>query len=169
MIAYSSYQLSPSFRLDQTYSTKAIEEFENFVNSYPQSERVKECNRLIDELRLKLEHKTFTEGQLYYDVSQYQAAITVFENLLKDFPETSNAEQVRYFIAKSAYRMASNSVFTRQEERYRLAVGYAKDYLSKFSGSDNKNEVQSIYDNSVNKLKSITNGRYQDKGAGNGS
>ena len=65
MVAYSSYQLSPSYRLDQTYSGKAIEEFENFVNNYPQSERVKECNRLIDELRLKLEHKTFTEGQLY--------------------------------------------------------------------------------------------------------
>ncbi len=169
MVAYSSYQLSPSFRLDQTYSGKAIEEFETFVNNYPQSERVKECNRLIDELRLKLEHKTFVEGQLYYDLRQYQAAIAVFENLLKDFPETNNAEQIRYLIAKSSYDLASNSVFTKQEERYKQAVGYAKDYLSKFSDNKNTSEVQSIYNNSVKKLKSLTNGRYQDESTGAGS
>ncbi|MEO1257939.1 MAG: outer membrane protein assembly factor BamD [Bacteroidota bacterium] len=169
MVAYASYQLSPSFRLDQTYSAKAIEEFENFVNTYTQSERVKECNRLIDELRLKLEHKTFVEGQLYYDLRQYQAAIAVFENLLKDFPETNNAEQIRLLIAKSSYEMASNSVFTKQEERFRKTVGYAQDYLAKFSDSKNKNEVQTIYDNSVKNLKSITNGRYQDQSTRNGS
>ena len=169
MVAYSSYQLSPSFRLDQTYSGKAIEEFETFVNNYPQSERVKECNRLIDELRLKLEHKTFIEGQLYYDLRQYQAAIAVFENLLKDFPETNNAEQIRLLIAKSSYDLASNSIFTKQEERYLQAVGYAEDYLSKFSDSKNNIEVQTIYNNSVKKLKSLTNGRYQDQSARTGS
>ena len=169
MVAYASYQLSPSYRLDQTYSGKAIEEFENFVNNYPQSERVKECNRLIDELRLKLEHKTFVEGQLYYDLQQYQAAIAVFENLLKDFPETNNAEQIRFLIAKSSYDLASNSIFTKQEERYKQAVGFAKDYLSKFSESKNNGEAQTIYNNSVNKLKSITNGRYQDQSTRDGS
>ena len=163
MVGYSSYNLSPSYRLDQTYSSKAIEEFENFVNTYQQSERVKECNRLIDELRLKMEHKTFNEGLLYFDLRQYQAAIAVFENLLKDFPETNNAEQIRYLIAKSSYDLAVNSVFTKQEERYKLSVEFANDYLGKFKDSKNTNEVQNIYNNSVNKLKSITNGRYQDK------
>lgn len=169
MVAYSSYQMSPSFRLDQTYSTKAIEEFETFVNTYQQSERVKECNRLIDELRLKLEHKTFMEGQLYYDLQQHQAAIAVFENLLKDFPETNNAEQVRFLMAKSSFDLASNSVFAKQEERYKQAVGHAKDYLAKFGDSKNTEEVQTIFDNSVKNLKSITNGRYQNQSARNGS
>ena len=169
MVGYASYQMSPSFRLDQTYSEKAIEEFETFVNNYPQSERVKECNRLIDEMRLKLEHKTFDEGRLYYDLRQYQAATVTFENLLKDFPETSNAEQVRLFIARSAYDLAENSVYEKQEERYKQAVSKAKDYLSKFKESKNVGEVQSIYNNSVKKLKSLTNGRYQDESAGAGS
>ncbi|HFA48737.1 MAG TPA: outer membrane protein assembly factor BamD [Bacteroidetes bacterium] len=169
MVAYSSYQLSPSYRLDQTYSIKAIEEFESFVNTYPQSERVKECNRLIDEIRLKLERKTFAEGQLYYNVKQYQAAISVLENLLKDFPETNNAEQIRRMIAKAAYNLANNSVYVKQQERYEQAVGYAKDYLAKFSDSKNFSEVKSIYNNSVKKLKSLTNGRYQDEGTGTGS
>ncbi len=169
MVAYSSYQLSPSYRLDQTYSGKAIEEFETFVNNYPLSERVKECNRLIDEMRLKLEQKTFMEGRLYYNVRQYRAAIVVLENLLKDFPETSNAEQVRLLIAKSSYDLAVNSIYTKQEERYKKVVGYANDYLGKFSDSDNADEVRTIYNNSVKKLKSLTNGRYQDQSARAGS
>ena len=169
MIAYSSYQLSPTFRLDQTYSEKAIDEFQTFVNSYPNSERVKECNRLIDELRLKLERKTFAEGQLYFDLRQYQAAIVSLENLLRDFPETNNAEQVRYLIAKAGYLLAENSVLEKQEERYKVAAGAASDFISKFADSKNFGEVEDIYKNSVKKLKSLTNGRYQDESAGAGS
>ena len=169
MVAYSSYQMSPSFRLDQTYTEKSIEEFENFVNNYPQSERVKECNRLIDEMRLKLEQKTFDEGRLYFDLRQYQAAMVTFENLLRDFPETSNAEQVRYLIAKAAFDLAENSIYDKQEERYKEAVNKAKDFLNKFKDNKNYGEVQSIYNNSIKKLKSLTNGRYQDESTGTGS
>ena len=46
MTAYSNYQLSPTFRLDQTYTIKAIEGFQLFANTYPDSKRVEECNRL---------------------------------------------------------------------------------------------------------------------------
>ncbi|MFQ5448328.1 MAG: outer membrane protein assembly factor BamD [Saprospiraceae bacterium] len=169
MAAFSNYQMSPTYRLDQTYTNKAIDEFQIFVNTYPNSERVKECNRLIDEMRLKLEKKAFEEGILYYNLRQYQAATVTFNNLLKDFPETNNAERVRFFIAKAGYQLAANSIFEKQEERYKNTVGYAKDYLEKFSDSDNSKEIQSIYDNSVKKLKSLTNGRYQDQGPRIGS
>lgn len=163
MAAYSDYQMSPNFRLDQTYTNKAIDEFQTFVNTYPNSERVKECNRLIDEMRLKLEKKVFEEGKLYFDLKQYQAATVTFENLLKDFPETNNAEQVRYHIAKGYYLLAENSVYEKQEERFKQTATYAKDYLEKFKDSTNFKEIKSYYDNSIKKLKSLTNGRYQEQ------
>ncbi|MEK7257675.1 MAG: outer membrane protein assembly factor BamD, partial [Bacteroidota bacterium] len=169
MAAYSNYQMSPTYRLDQTYTLKAIEEFQTFANTYPTSQRVKEANRLIDEMRLKLEKKAFEEGLLYYDLRQYQAATVSFENLLKDFPETNNAEQIRYLIAKAAFELAENSIYERQEERYKKTVGYAKDFLGKFKDSSNYKEIKGIYDQSVKKLKSLTNGRYQDQSARAGS
>ncbi|MBI5916973.1 MAG: outer membrane protein assembly factor BamD [Bacteroidetes bacterium] len=168
MAAYANYQMSPGFRLEQTYTEKAIDEFQLFANTYPNSARLKECNRLIDEMRLKLEKKAFEEGKLYFDLRQYQASTVTFENLLKDFPETSNAEQVRYHIAKATFLLAENSVFEKQEERYKKTVVYAKDYLEKFKDSDNSKEVKSFYDNSVKILKSLTNGRYQDQSTGAG-
>jgi outer membrane protein assembly factor BamD len=169
MVAYSSYNLSPNYRLDQTFTGQAIDEFQDFVNAYPNSERVKECNQLIDELRLKLERKNFAEGQLYFDLRQYQAAMVTLENLLRDFPETRNAEQVRYKIASAAYLLAENSIYEKQEERYRATVSAANDFLEKFKDSKNYDEVESIYNNSVKKLKSLTNGRYQDQSARTGS
>ncbi|MEZ4961107.1 MAG: outer membrane protein assembly factor BamD [Saprospiraceae bacterium] len=169
MAAFSDYQMSPTYRLDQSYTEKAIEEFQTFVNTYPTSERVKECNRLIDEMRLKLEKKVFEEGILYFNLRQYQAATVTFENLLKDFPETSNAEQVRYLISKATFNLAENSIYDKQEERYRIAVNYAKDFIGKYKDSSNYKEVKSIHDNSVKKLKSLTNGRYKDKGSRFGS
>ncbi|RMF21390.1 MAG: outer membrane protein assembly factor BamD [Bacteroidetes bacterium] len=171
MAAYSYYHLSPSFRLDQSYTEKAIEEFQLFVNMYPHSERVQECNRLIDEMRLKLEQKAFAEAMLYYDLRQYQAAVVTFENLLKDFPETRKAEQVRFMIVKSAYELARNSIYTKQEERYKEVVEYADYYLRKFADGKNQKEVAAILDGSIQKLKSLTNGkyRYQDQSTGVGS
>src|SRR5688572_14739151 len=74
MVAYSYYKQSPSYRLDQDPSTNAIEAFQDFANKYPESERVAECNKLIDELRAKLEEKSFAQGMLYYDLGQFQAA-----------------------------------------------------------------------------------------------
>ena len=169
MVAYSSYNLSPIYRLDQTYTEQAIDEFQDFVNAYPNSDRVKECNRLIDELRLKLEQKTLSEGQLYFDLRQYHAAMVTLENLLRDFPETRNVEEIRYRIASAAYLLAENSIYEKQEERYLAAVSAANDFLDKFSESKNFDEVESIYKNSVKKLKSLTNGRYQDQSIRAGS
>lgn len=165
MAAYSNYQMSPNFRLEQTNTEKAIDDFQLFTNTYPNSPRLKECNRLIDEMRLKMEQKAYEEGVLYFNMRQYQAATTVFEDMLKDFPETANAERIRYHMAKAYYLLSENSVPEKQEERYKQAVVYANDYLNKFKDSDNYNEINSFYNNSVKKLKSITNGRYQDQSA----
>lgn len=161
MAAYSNYHLSPSFRLDQSYTLKAIDEFEIFVNTYPNSARVKECNRLIDEMRLKLERKALDEGLLYYNLRHYQAATVTFENLLKDFPETKNAEQVRYYMCKASYDLARNSIFEKQEERFKTSIGYAEDYLRKYPNGLHRKEILDIYNDSVSKLKSISNDRYQ--------
>ena len=129
MIGYSNYNLSPSYRLDQTYSAKAIEQFQLFVNTYPTSERVAECNKLIDIMRRKMEKKAFAEGELYYDLRQYQAATSSFKNLLKDYPEPPDAERVRFLILKGNYLLAQNSVFIKQTERYNDTLEYYKKFI----------------------------------------
>lgn len=158
MAAYSNYQMSPSFRLDQTYTLKAIDEFQTFVNTYPNSERVPECNRLIDAMRLKLERKAFDEALLYYNLRYYQAAVVTFQNLLKEFPETRNGEQVRYYICKAAYELAINSIFEKRQERYEAANKFASEYLRKYPNGLYRKEIQSILQDSNRKLNALSNG-----------
>lgn len=165
MAAYSNYQLSPNYRLDQTYSEQAIDDFQTFVNTYPTSERVKECNRLIDEMRIKLEKKALEEANLYFDLRQYQAAAVSYENMLKDFPETTNVEQVRYKIAKSAFLLAQNSIYDKQKERYEDVITRAEDFLHKFSKSPHSSEIRSYKNSSLKKLKEFSNGRHQNQSA----
>ncbi len=156
MEAYSNYQLSPTFRLDQSYTQKAIDGFQLYVNTYPQNERVAECNRLIDELRKKLERKAFEEGKLYFDLRRYQSAIWTFDNLLKDFPETDNAEEVRYMMARSAFLLAQNSVVDKQEERFQEAKTMAEEFLSRYTESEHRREMRDMQTFSEKKLKDLT-------------
>ncbi len=161
MAAYSFYQLSPSYRLDQSYTLKAIDAFQLFVNTYPDSPRVPECNRLIDQMRLKLERKAYDAAQLYFNLRDYQAAIVSFENLLKDFPETRNAEHVRYMLVRSAFLMAENSIYEKQQERFRQTLEYAHNFLNKYRDSAYVNEVREIATRAETILKQFANDGYQ--------
>lgn len=169
MAAYSNYQMSPSFRLDQTYTLKAIEEFQAFINAYPNNPRVEECNNLIDEMRAKLERKAYEEGALYFDIRQYQSAVQSFENLLKDFPETDRADQVRYMIIKSSFLMAENSFVDKQKERYQETASLAEEFLERYEESEHQKEVSTILKNSQRKLNQLDNVGYQEQSAGAGS
>ena len=169
MSAYSNYQLSPTFRLDQTYTNQAIDGFQLFVNTYPNSSRVEECNRLIDELRNKLERKAYESAKLYFDLREYQAAIQTFDNVLKDFPDTDNAQQIRYMIIRSAYQLAKNSFVDKQKERYEDAVSRASEFLARFPEGPYTKEVNSIYNQSRESLNKLDNVGYQNPSARAGS
>ena len=161
MAAFSEYKQSPSFRLDQESSAKAIDGFQTFVNNFPESPRVKTCNKLIDELRKKTEKKAFEEGELYFKIEQYQAAIQVFENLLKDYPETTEAELIRFTILKAEYQFAENSIYEKQLERYKLVVEKYNDFNDKFPKSRYQRDAEIYIKNSNNKIKNLSNVRYQ--------
>ncbi len=161
MSAFSNYQMSPSFRLDQTHTLKAIEDLQLFANTYPNSERVAECNRLIDELRQKLERKAFEEGKLYFDLRNYQSSVHSFENLLRDFPETTNAENVRLMIMRASFLLAENSIVEKQQERYNEALTRAEEFLNRFPSSTNSKEAAQVKDTSIKKLKQLENVGYK--------
>lgn len=161
MAAYSSYRMSPTFRLDQTETLKAIDGFQLFVNTYPNSDRVPQCNRLIDEMRLKLELKALESAKLYYDLREYQAAIQAFENVLKDFPDTDNAEQIRYLIVKSDFLLARNSFVEKQEERFQETLKRANLFLTRYDRSLYRNEVENYIKQSEERLKELADVRYQ--------
>ncbi|WP_116127389.1 outer membrane protein assembly factor BamD [Lewinella sp. IMCC34183] len=157
MSAYANYMLSPTYRLDQSYSVKAIEGFEEFANRYPDSERVPEANRLIDEMRAKMELKDFESAKLYMDIERFESALTSFENVLKDYPETQRAEEIRYLMARVQYEYASRSFRTRKPERLRATIELAENFLNRYPDSAYVPEVRDYLDKSNKELKELEN------------
>ncbi|RLD21583.1 MAG: outer membrane protein assembly factor BamD [Bacteroidetes bacterium] len=153
--AYSSYNMSPIFRLDQKPTIEALQGFQAFVNAYPTSDRVPECNKLMREMRLKLEEKAFANGKMYHDQKKYQAAIQSFENMLREFPESDRSELVQFMILESAYHYAVNSIFERRQERYKLALDKYRDFVKKYPSSQYRPDADELYKKGREQLKNL--------------
>jgi len=96
LTAYCKYLESPRASLDQTSTFLALRELQSFIDMYPSSPKVAEANRLMDDLRYKLEIKNYRIAVLYFRMGDYQAAITSFENLMEDYPDTEFKEEVLF-------------------------------------------------------------------------
>jgi outer membrane protein assembly factor BamD len=153
MNAYCYYLGSPNYSLDQSNSYKAIEELQLFVNRYPNSSRIEQCNELIDKLRKKLEIKSFQKAMLYHKTSDYKAAIIALNNTLRDFPMTEYKEQILFTILKSNYLLAENSYEEKKAERYKATIDAYNVFIDKFATGKYVSEAQVI----ANKAKA----RYQ--------
>lgn len=144
MVAYCNYELSPKDNLDQAYTNKAVELFQVFINTYPESELVKEANNSIDELRNKMEVKAYGNAKLYFDLQQYKAAALSFENLLKDFPDTELRDESLVFILKSKLEYAKNSITTKQAERFENTIELYNDYINKIKDTKHIREAERL-------------------------
>jgi outer membrane protein assembly factor BamD len=150
--AYCYYLDSPRYSLDQTNTYEAIKEMQLFINLYPDSERIPECNAIIDELRGKLEKKAIEIGIQYFKTRHYKAAITSLEAVLDDFPDTKNREKILYFVMKSYYYYAINSVEEKKEERYQQAIEIYNDIMYLFPDTKYQRELNSMQKNAMEKL-----------------
>lgn len=150
--AYCYYLDSPRYSLDQTNTYEAIKEMQLFINLYPDSERIPECNTIIDELRGKLEKKAIEIGIQYFKTKHYKAAITSLEAVLDDFPDTKNREKILYFVMKSYYYYAINSVEDKKEERYQQAIEIYNDIMYLFPDTKYQRELNSMQKSAMEKL-----------------
>ncbi|MBS1764707.1 MAG: outer membrane protein assembly factor BamD [Bacteroidetes bacterium] len=153
--AYCYYLDSAPSSLDQQSSTDAIRQFQLFINKYPNSSRVPECNTLIDELRQKLEVKAWDNAMLYYKMEDYKSAIVAFGNVITDFPTTKYQEECLFLMLKSAYLYAGNSIESKKEERYKNALEFYARLMETFPQSSYKKEAERLQASIEGKLKDI--------------
>ena len=155
MSAYCYYLESPSATLDKTNTLKAIDELQLFVDQYPESKRVQQCNKLMDELTHKVHTKSFNIAKLYYDIQEYKAAITSLNNLLLDHPTIENKSEIQYLILDANYQLAINSVSNKIEERLRDTIAAYHFFKKNHTEHELMSSAQTIYDKTVKQLQKI--------------
>lgn len=147
---YGFYLDSPDPQLDQTYTIKAIEELQNFLERYPKSEKVPEAQQAIFEMQDKLTLKELQNAQLYYNLgnfmgNNYESAVIVAQNALKDYPFSKYREEFEFLILKSKYQQAKNSVPEKMGERYSDVVDEYFSFVNNYPESKHLKEAKTIF------------------------
>ena len=146
---------SPEPSLDQSSTYKAIDELQLFINKYPESEKVDECNDLIDRLRFKLETKSYNLAKLYYRVGEYKAAIFALRNTLEEYPDTKFREEIGFMILRSSYLLADNSIDEKKIKRFEQAIEECDQFVERFPRSKDLREAENIKENCKRELEKI--------------
>lgn len=136
MSALCYYEGSMDYNLDQSTTQSAINELQDFLNNYPNSERSKNINTLVDELSYKLEFKAYENARQYFNMGEYKAANTALENVLDDFPSTKLRPKIYDYIVKSRYELATKSVYDLKDERIESALAFTKQVEKEMPNTD---------------------------------
>ena len=150
--AYCNYLDSPRSSLDQKSTNEAISSLQLFINQYPNSERVAECNKLNEELMAKLERKDIDIALLYFRMSDYKASIVSFGNILKDFPDTKSKELILYSLLMAKYQYAMNSVTEKRHYRLNDALDAYDELAAGFPVGEYSDKALSIKKNITKEL-----------------
>lgn len=144
LVAFAYAEISPVYSLDQKDTEEALNKLQDYIDRYPDSERLVEVNNLVEELLRKLERKSFENARQFYTIRDYKAAIKAIDNFIGDFPGTPFREEAMFVQFKSAAILAINSVFSKKEERLDNAVAYYDDFIRSYPDSEFMEQTNSI-------------------------
>jgi outer membrane protein assembly factor BamD len=144
----SLYEDSPPFYLDQKNTIEAINAAQSFLNNFTNSSYTEECNKVLKELRLKLEKKAFENAYLYYKIRYHKAAVVAFTNFQKGYPDSDLNEEAAYRKIEAQYLYAKQSIENKQKERFSEVVTFYESFIETYPSSKYKRSLQNIYEKS---------------------
>ncbi len=145
MAPYCEYLASPRFLLDQEVSDLALNDFQFFLDRYPNSSRKDTVNYYMDRLRDKLSYKAYMSARNYYIRGYYPAAVIGLENCLRDYPGTKYREDIMYMLFNAKYEVAVNSVEHKKLDRYNEAKEEYYYFLEEYPNTPYAKELKKKY------------------------
>ncbi|RMF58640.1 MAG: outer membrane protein assembly factor BamD [Bacteroidetes bacterium] len=156
--AMTYYMRSPSFELDQTDTETAIEQFQLFLNRYPNHPKVPEAEARIRELREKLARKQYEAGRLYERRELFEAAARSYEAAFDRFPDTSWADDALVGAMRAYLAYSDQSIPSRQRERLLPALEHYERLVQLFPDSPLLKEAEALYEQITARLKNLDEG-----------
>lgn len=112
-----------------------IEELNQFIKKYPNSSKVKEVFRLLNNLLLKIENKNYCIAESYFLMKRYKTSLDYLKDFIDTFPNSHLKEKVLYKICVSQYELHMKKDFFKSYERY----------MKYFSNSFNAKKLKIFY------------------------
>jgi len=153
--ALCSVNNSPEYSLDQKDTDLAINELQQFINKYPNSDLVDSCNHIMDKLRFKLESKDYQSVKLYSKTENFKAAISSSSTFLADYPMSIFKEEVFYILVNNSAVLTKNSIEEKKKERIEETLERYRNFVTEFPNTKYKKEVNSISDIMEKELQEV--------------
>ena len=150
MVAYCHYLDSPDARLDQRVTNEAIAAFQEFIDFYPESEKVPDAVKLMDELYDKLALKELLNAQLYYNLgnylwNNYESAVIAASNALKKYPTNKYREELSFILLDAKYQQVIQSLESKKLDRYNSTVDEYYSFISEFPDGKKRKQADKIF------------------------
>jgi outer membrane protein assembly factor BamD len=137
--------ISPNYSLDQTDTYEALDKLQEFINRYPQSERMDRANAMVEELRIKTEKKGFENAKQYNTIRDYKAAMKALDNFIADNPGTSYREGALFVQFSAATTLAINSVPYKKENRLEDAKSKFENFARLYPESTHMKDAKKLF------------------------
>ncbi len=144
------YNLSPKSQLDQTYTYKAIDALQGFIEYHPTSDLVPDAEKKIHELINKLAKRDYETGLFYMRRELYKAAMIYFDSVIERYPDSDYLEL--------AYADKIECLIKR--ENYNEAIKIADEFENKFPSSELVGKVRKLKEEALSYVrKELRTGR----------
>ena len=150
--AMCSVANSPEASLDQNETELAINDLQQFIYRFPNSNLIDSCNSIIDRLRFKLELKEFNAVKIYSKTSGYRAAVSAALTFMEDYPISKFTEEVSFLLVKNSYLLSKNSVTSKKKQRIAETIERYNTFVAEFPESKYRNLLSNYY-NQLEDLK----------------
>ena len=141
MYALCFFYLAPGPTRDQTMTTQAIMAINEFMARYPNSSRIEQFKEINQTLNERLHEKSYLNAYTYYKIGRYKSAIVALKNALREYPDRRYREEIMFLIVDAGYRYASNSISSKQTDRYLDMLDSYLSFKEEFPSSSHIREL----------------------------
>jgi len=86
------YRQRSTIDRDQTFTQKALDEFQRLKKKFPQSEYAGKADKYISRCRMALAEHNFYVANFYFRTKRYAAALDRYQSVAQEYPEFRQAE-----------------------------------------------------------------------------
>jgi len=133
------FKLSPKYSLDQEYTIKAIQQFQEFLEDYHNSPLAPEVQEKLVEARTKLAHKVYAAADQYRKMGIYKSAIIYYDLVLQKYYDSKFAPKALYW----------SGICYEKLDQYDEALDVFQNFVKKYP----KDEMVSRANREIKKLK----------------
>ena len=121
------------------------------LQAYDNGKKIKEGFLLsAKDFNMLNKLKELQNAQLYYNLgnymgNNYESAVIVAKNAIKDYPYSKYTQALELLILKARYQEASQSVDEKKADRFRVVLDEYYSFINNYPDSHNRKEADNIY------------------------